>query len=322
MSRLEDIGFYTLSDSRVRQTSHKSPMWRGEVLLTDRCNFRCPYCRGLKKHLRGDMDYLFAKRLISTWYKDFLVNVRLSGGEPTLYRHLIKLVKYCKYRGVEHIAISTNGSAHINYYNSLIDAGVNDFSISLDACCSSFGEQMCGDIKGMWERVIDNIREISKRTYVTLGMVFTDETVHTVKDVVKFGSNLGVADIRIISAAQYNKILEGLKEIPSAILDKHPILKYRVNHYLSGRNVRGIQEKDSHKCAIVLDDSAVAGKYHFPCIIYLREGGKAIGKIGRHMREKRLEWFNNHNSFEDPICRTNCLDVCIDYNNKYRDYHG
>jgi len=29
----------------------------------------------------------------------------------------------------------------------------------------------------------------------------------------------------------------------------------------------------------------------------------------------------NHNSFNDKICRKNCLDVCIDYNNKFRGYH-
>ena len=44
MERLEDIGFYTLSDYRASQCSASSPLWRCELLLTDRCNFHCPYC--------------------------------------------------------------------------------------------------------------------------------------------------------------------------------------------------------------------------------------------------------------------------------------
>jgi hypothetical protein len=43
--KLEDIGFYTLSDNRALNVSAWSPMIRCELVLTDRCNFRCPYCR-------------------------------------------------------------------------------------------------------------------------------------------------------------------------------------------------------------------------------------------------------------------------------------
>lgn len=45
--KLEEIGFYTLSDNRALNVSAWSPMMRCELVLTDRCNFRRPYCRGL-----------------------------------------------------------------------------------------------------------------------------------------------------------------------------------------------------------------------------------------------------------------------------------
>lgn len=38
------------------------------------------------------------------------------------------------------------------------------------------------------------------------------------------------------------------------------------------------------------------------------------------MRIERLEWFKNHDCKKDKICRNNCLDVCIDYNNKYQQF--
>lgn len=319
--KLEDIGFYTLSDARVKQTNIFSPMWRCEILLTDRCNFSCPYCRGLKQ--KGDLHPYFVKTLIDYWCENTpLKNIRFSGGEPTYYPNLFEVVQYAQHKGIERIAISSNGSAPLNVYKTLMKLGVNDFSISLDACCSSFGKQMCGGIDGAWERVVDNIKEISKNCYVTLGMVYTEETIHTAPDVVEFGSSLGVADIRIISSAQYNEIIDNLEKIPKYILDKHPILKYRVNHYLNGRNVRGITKKDSNKCGLVIDDSAVSGQYHYPCIIYLREGGKPIGEVNPHMRKQRMLWHKNHDTYKDPICRENCLDVCIDYNNKYREFFG
>jgi len=171
-------------------------------------------------------------------------------------------------------------------------------------------------VSGYFDKVVSNIRELSKQTYVTVGVVLTKETAHTAADIIRFAHGLGVADIRIISAAQWDELLKELEGIDQSILDAHPILKYRITNFKNGRNVRGISEGDCHKCHIVKDDSVVAGKWHFPCVIYMREGGKPIGKVGEGMRQERLAWFEQHDSYADPICRKNCLDVCIDHNNR------
>jgi len=65
---------------------------------------------------------------------------------------------------------------------------------------------------------------------------------------------------------------------------------------------------------LVLDDMAVARGKHYPCIIYLRERGAAIGRVGTHMREERLRWMEAHEPWNDPICKSMCLDVCVDHN--------
>ena len=98
------------------------------------------------------------------------------------------------------------------------------------------------------------------------------------------------------------------------------ILKYRITNYRKRRNVRGIRKRDCTRCHLVKDDVAVAGKYHFPCIIYLREGGDPIGKLKENYRKTRIKWSATHNTHTDPICSKNCLDVCVDYNNKAEKY--
>jgi len=314
---LDDIGFYTLTNDRAKNTSWTSRMWRCEMIVTDRCNFKCLYCRGVKAEYRGDIDLVVAFDALDDWnHYGRLRNMRFSGGEPTLYRHLNTLVRRCKRRGVKRIAISTNGSADWAVYLELIKSGVNDFSISLDACCASDGDMMSG-IPNAWSKIADNIRKISQLTYVTVGVVLTDSNVSQVVDIIQFAHNLGVADIRIVTAAQNTHLPLLLEDIGNTVLSAHPILKYRVANYINNRDVRGLVESDSRQCHLVKDDSVVMDKYHFPCVIYMREGGAPIGLVSDHnMRSERREWFGRHDSWEDDICRRNCLDVCMAYNNK------
>ena len=315
--KLEDIGFYTLKDSRAEHTSMYSPLWRCEMILTSDCNFDCVYCRKFEmKHYPMEK----ALKTIQLWTDQGLKNIRFSGGEPTLYPDLRKLVWFAREEGVERIAISTNGSASLDTYLDLIAVGVNDFSISLDSCCVGENDKMSGTNNEMWEHITYIIKALSLVTYVTIGIVINEENIDSVAKTIIFCDELGVDDIRIIPSAQYSKILPVLKQVPDENMLDHPILNYRINNSCQGRSVRGLQYSDSHQCSLVLDDMVALNDKHYPCIIYLREGGEAIGRIGKNMRRDREDWGYYIDTHKDPICKANCLDVCIDYNNKVRDF--
>ena len=323
--RLEDIGFYTLSDARAANTSIHSQMKRCEMIINEYCNFKCPYCKGLAKEVfsdrrRKELTLDEIKRNIDLWCdNEPLENIRFSGGEPTYHKHIVDIVEYARTKGIKRIAISTNGSNKKALYQKLLDAGCNDFSISLDAADAFTGDIMAGNIKGAWNKVVENIRWMSKETYVTVGVVLEPENVGRFIDIVNYASSLGVADIRVIPSAQWNKPLGELTQIDQAILDRHPILKYRVTNFIHGKRIRGLTSGDADSCPLVLDDSVIAGNYHFPCVIYMREQGQPIGAVSEGMRRQRLEWFESVNPKHDPICKRNCLDVCVDYNRKAKN---
>lgn len=89
MDDLNQIGFYTLSNERCHNASATSPLQRCELILTGRCNFKCPYCR----HVGGeDMPFSEATEIVKLWARQGLENIRFSGGEPTLYPGLYDLV--------------------------------------------------------------------------------------------------------------------------------------------------------------------------------------------------------------------------------------
>jgi|15BtaG_2_1085339.scaffolds.fasta_scaffold24673_2 molybdenum cofactor biosynthesis enzyme MoaA len=311
---LEEIGFYTLSDERAATASDVSDMQRCEVLITGLCNFKCPYCRMTGPNGHASLGEII--NLIDLWADDGLQNIRLSGGEPTVHPQLVDMVRHAKSRGIKRIALSTNGSAPLSLYHTLVEAGVNDFSISLDACCAEDATLMSGTGRPVFERIVSTIKEMSKLTYVTVGVVLNEENVDKLAQTVQYAHDLGVADIRVISAAQYNELLTGVKTIDPKLLDNHPILSYRVINTIRGRNVRGIRPTDSKQCWLALDDSVVVDGKHYPCVIHMREKGSPIGRVGPNMRNERVEWSFDHNTHDDPICSKNCLDVCVDYNNR------
>lgn len=311
--RLEDIGFYTLSDERAVTASSLTPLSRCELILTSRCNFKCPYCRRVGG---SDLDLATARRWVETWGLMGCKAIRFSGGEPTLYPHLLDLVRLSALMGIERIAVSTNGSAKPELYKALLEAGVNDFSISLDACCAADAMKM--GVTGSFRDLVETIRWLSEETYTTVGLVVTEENAPKVGEIIAYASSLGVADIRVIPAAQEGIRLPGVY-IPEETLVKHPILRYRLANMNSGDVVRGLTNRDAPRCGLVLDDMAACGEEHFPCVIYMREGGQAIGKLGPELREERQKWFLAHEVKGDPICSRNCLDVCRDYNRRFAE---
>ena len=172
---------------------------------------------------------------------------------------------------------------------------------------------MAGGIKGAFSRVVDTIVMLSKLTYVTVGVVLTPDNKDTAEKIIEFADTLGVSDIRVIPAAQDGKDLPKLTVKPE-LLDKYPILKYRIEGFNTGKAVRGLAGSTQTRCGLVLDDMAAMDDKHYPCIIYLRENGEPIGEVGPNMRAEREHWHKHHDVCSDPICYSNCLDVCRDYN--------
>jgi len=315
---LEDIGFYTMTDARCRSANATTPLQRGEILLTGRCNFKCPYCRSI-----GGLDLPFEKALMTVRQlaDEGLQNIRFSGGEPTMYAGLEELVSYAKELGVKRIAVSSNGSRIWPIYQGLIDAGVNDFSISLDACCAEDGDKMAGGVSGAWDAVVATIKRLSPLVYTTVGVVLTEANQGSIEDIIRFADSLGVADIRIIPAAQDGDKLNNV-QVSKDLLNKYPILAYRIRNIQRSLPVRGLRDGDSSRCSLVLDDVAILDGKHYPCIIYLRESGAAIGELTEGFRADREAWAKNHDTKADPICSKNCLDVCVEYNTRYEGFRA
>jgi len=133
------------------------------VSITDRCNYKCVYCRtgevGAQYPELGIDEYL---RLIQVFVSLGITKVRLTGGEPLLRRGVVELVReLARLRTpageMLDLALTTNGHLLESLAEPLKDAGLNRITVSMDAVDAPTFEKITR-IPGSFQSVLAGIR--------------------------------------------------------------------------------------------------------------------------------------------------------------------
>ncbi len=105
--------------------------------ITDRCDFRCQYC------MAEDMTFLprhevlsleECSRLIKVFVLLGVTKVRITGGEPLVRKNALWLFEQIgQLKGLNELALTTNGSQLEKHALRLFDAGVKRVNISVDS---------------------------------------------------------------------------------------------------------------------------------------------------------------------------------------------
>lgn len=108
------------------------------ISVTDRCNFLCVYClpaEGMSWMPRKELlSFEEIVRLVRIFAELGVRRIRLTGGEPTIRRDLVALVKgIAAVPGIEDLALTTNGHNLTKLAPILADAGLKRVNISLDS---------------------------------------------------------------------------------------------------------------------------------------------------------------------------------------------
>jgi cyclic pyranopterin phosphate synthase len=170
--------------------SHGRAITDLRVSVTDRCNYRCVYCRtgndGAQYSELPLADYL---RIIRSFVSLGIEKVRLTGGEPLLRRDLTTLIREVAQlrtgyaadgtplesgegqpgarggsghsarggSGKLDIAITTNGHLLAGQAHSLRDAGLTRVTVSMDAVDPDVFARITR-VPGSYERVLGGVR--------------------------------------------------------------------------------------------------------------------------------------------------------------------
>jgi cyclic pyranopterin phosphate synthase len=143
--------------------SHRRVIHDLRVSITDRCNYKCIYCRtgevGAQYPELSIEEYL---RLIKLFVGLGITKVRLTGGEPLLRRGLVELVRELAllrtlWDEPLDLALTTNGHLLEGLATPLKAAGLHRVTVSMDAVDAPTFERITR-IPGSFQTVLAGVR--------------------------------------------------------------------------------------------------------------------------------------------------------------------
>ena len=178
------------------------------IAVTDKCNLRCFYCmpnEGIdfvkQKQL---MSYEELLRVVTILSKRGVSKIRITGGEPFLRKDIINFIKQLsETKGVDKIAITTNGTRTLQHLDELISYGVKSYNLSID----SIDKERFFDItrRDYFNTVWNCFEEMSKRD-INLklnAVVIKDRNIEDINPMVGLTKEKDVS-IRFIEEMPFN----------------------------------------------------------------------------------------------------------------------
>lgn len=139
------------------------------ISVTDRCNFRCTYCmpksvydRNFKFLERAQLlSFDEINRLVGIFKDHGVEKVRITGGEPLLRKQLEKLLEMISVSHKLDLTLTTNATLLKQKASTLLDAGLNRITVSLDSL-DDHTFQIMNDMKVPVSKVLEGIEEADR----------------------------------------------------------------------------------------------------------------------------------------------------------------
>ncbi len=195
--------------------------------VTNRCNLLCTTCPRTFEELEREADMSWE---LFTKIVDQVPNIKrvvLHGvGEPMLVKDLPRMVAYLKARGV-YVLFNSNGTLLTERNGqALIDAGLDELRISLDAADAQVFQMVRG--KDMFDRIVTNVgrfrtmqveqgRELPR---VSLWLTGLRETLAQLEQFVRIADSLNVREVYLQRLVFFSGETRGLARPESALFEK------------------------------------------------------------------------------------------------------
>jgi len=159
------------------------------------CNNYCKHCVQSYKRNVVDKSTERLKKEIIDGYKDGCRAIVFTGGEPTIRKDIIELIRFAKDVGYERIQVQSNGRMlkYKKFVDALVEAGMNEFSPAVNGHIPEVHDFLAS-VNGAWEQTVQaikNVREYGDVVILT-NTVVTKPNYRWLKEIAELLVDLGV----------------------------------------------------------------------------------------------------------------------------------
>jgi MoaA/NifB/PqqE/SkfB family radical SAM enzyme len=163
------------------------------------CNNNCMFCvQAHKKHL-GDRSTSDLKEEMDRGIKTGCQGIVFTGGEPTIRKDILELVRYAKAAGFSTIQLQSNGRmfSYAGFVKKAISAGVNEFSPALHGHTAAIHDFLTKS-PGAYDQVILGIKNLKNRgQYVLTNSVINKVNYRYLPQLAELLVSLGVDQFQL-----------------------------------------------------------------------------------------------------------------------------
>ena len=162
--------------------------------FTNRCNLACRHCYQDSEHNALDDELSLEEKLhlVDQMGRAHMPMLALSGGEPTISRHVLPVIRRAKDYGM-HLTMATNGTTMTpERAAELAEAGLRYVEISLDSVKPERHDAFRGR-EGLWEQSVAGARNVVATPGLRLGiaMCVHQGNFDEVEDMIRLAEDLG-----------------------------------------------------------------------------------------------------------------------------------
>lgn len=180
-----------------------------DVMIGYACNVQCDYCSVTDEMRQENMLTAAVMAKLSDARARGATKVAFGGGEPTIRRSLLPLVRWCRDRGFRSVKIPSNGLmySYRAYAEEAVEAGITDFHISFMAHTPELYEKIMGK-PGAFDLVTQGVRNLIALKQKPIGdLIIKNDTWMHLADIVEHwaGSGVETFNLWLVSLSDRNQ---------------------------------------------------------------------------------------------------------------------
>ena len=188
-----------------------------DVMIGYACNVQCDYCSITDAMRKENMATAPVMAALVDAHRRGARKVAFGGGEPTIRRSLLPLVRWCRDRGWTSIKIPSNGLMYSNeaFAREAVDAGITDFHISFMAHTDELYTRIMGrpDALSLVTQGVRNLKALGRTP--TGDLIIKHDTWRHLADIVEHWAGLGIETFNLWLVSLSDRNRDNLESLPT-----------------------------------------------------------------------------------------------------------